>query len=191
MLRISSRSIRAPDRYSPSLHYLLLTDEGEPESFDEALQVEDSIKWEQAMDDEMRSLEKNYTWVLTELPAGKRALLNKWVFRIKTQPHGKRRFKARLVVKGYSKRKGIDYAKIFYPLVKLTSIQILLTIVASENLHLEQMDVKQCFYMEIWIKRSICSNRKDLWFQARNTWCARSQELVWTKASTKEVVQEV
>ena len=68
--RISSRSIRAPDS-SSSLHYLLQTDEGEPESFDEALQVEDSIKWEQAMDDEMRSLEKNDTWVLTELPAGR------------------------------------------------------------------------------------------------------------------------
>ena len=90
VLRRSSRTIRAPDRYSPSLHYLLLTDEGEPESFDEALQVEDSIKWEQPMDDEMRSLEKNDTWVLTELPAGKRALLNKWVFRIKTEPDGKR-----------------------------------------------------------------------------------------------------
>ena len=37
VLRRSSRSIKAPDRYSPSLHYLLLTDEGEPESFDEAL----------------------------------------------------------------------------------------------------------------------------------------------------------
>ena len=61
----------------------MLIDEGEPESFDEALQVEDSIKWEQAMDDDMRSLEKNDTWVLTELPAGKRALMNKWVFKIK------------------------------------------------------------------------------------------------------------
>ena len=101
VLRRSSRLIRALDRCSPSLHYLLLTDEGEPESFDKALQVEDSIKWEQAMDDEMRSLEKNDTWVLTELPAGKRALLNKWVFRIKTEPDGKRRFKSRLVVKGY------------------------------------------------------------------------------------------
>ena len=75
--------------------------------------MEDSIKWEQTMDDEMRSLEKNDTWVLTELPAGKRALLNKWVFIIKTEPYGKRRFKARLVVKGYSQRKGIDYAEIF------------------------------------------------------------------------------
>ena len=44
VLRRSSKTTRAPDRYSPSLHYLLLTDEGEPESFDEALQVEDSIK---------------------------------------------------------------------------------------------------------------------------------------------------
>ena len=79
----------------------MLTDEGELKSFDEALQVDDSIKWEQAMDDEMRSLEKNDTWVLIELPVGKRALLNKWVFRIKTEPDGKRRFKARLVVKGY------------------------------------------------------------------------------------------
>ena len=103
VLRRSSRSIKAPDRYSPSLNYLLLTNEGEPESFDEAL------------DDEIRSLQKNNTWVLTELPAGKRALLNKWVFRIMTEPDGKRRFKARLVVKGYSQRKVIDYAEIFSP----------------------------------------------------------------------------
>ena len=119
--------------------------EGEPKSFDEALQVEDLIKWEQAMDDEMRSLEKNDTSVLTELPAGKRALLNKWVFRIKTEPDDKRRFKARLVVKGYSQRKGIDYAQILSPVLKLTSIRILLSVVASENLHLEQMNVKTAF----------------------------------------------
>ena len=66
------------------------------------------------MDDEMRSLDKNDTWVLHELPAAKRALLNKWFFTIKTEPDGKRRFKARLVVKGYSQRKGIDYAKYIF-----------------------------------------------------------------------------
>ena len=80
--------------------------------------------------------------MLTELPPRKRALLNKWVFRIKTEADGKRRFKARLVVKRYLQRTGIDYAEIFSPVVKLTSIRILLGIVASENLHLEQMDVK-------------------------------------------------
>ena len=97
------------------------------------------------MDDEMSSLEKNNTWVLTKLPTGKRALLNKWVFRIKAEPDGRRRFKVRLVVKGYSQRKGIDYGEIFSPIVKLTTIRILLSIVASENLHLEQIDVKTTF----------------------------------------------
>ena len=100
--------------------------------------------------------------MFTELPAGKTALLNKWVFRIKTEPDGKRRFKARLDVKEYSQRKGIDYAEIFSPVEKLTSIQILLSIVASWKLHLEQMNVTMRFYMEIWTKSSICSNRKDL-----------------------------
>ena len=49
------------------------------------------------------------------------------------------------MVKGYSQRKGIDYAEIFSPVVKLTSIRILLSVVALENLHLEQMDVKTTF----------------------------------------------
>ena len=67
------------------------------------------------------------------------------MFRIKTEPNGKRRFKARLVVKGYSQRKGIDYVEIFSPVVKLTSTRILMSVVALENLHLEQMDVKTTF----------------------------------------------
>ena len=145
VLRRSSRETRVPDRYSPSLYYLLLTDAGEPESFDEAMQVDDSIKWEQAMDDEMWSLEKNITWELIELPAGKKALLNKWVYKIKDEPDGQIRFKARLVVKGFLQRKGIDYTEIFSPVVKLTTIRVLLSIVAAENLHLEQMDVKTAF----------------------------------------------
>ena len=154
--------------------------------------MEDSIKWEQAIDDEMRSLETNDTWVLTELPAGKRALLNNWFFRIKTEPDGKRRFKAHLVVKAYSQKKGIDDAQIFSPVVKLTSIRILLSIVASENLHLEQMDVKNSVFT--WR-----SGQRDL-YAATGMICGFRQgthgvqthhELVCIKASTKAVVKEI
>ena len=49
------------------------------------------------------------------------------------------------MVKGYSQRKGIDYAEIFSPVVKLTFVRILLSIVASDNLHVEQMNVKTTF----------------------------------------------
>ncbi|RVW40727.1 Retrovirus-related Pol polyprotein from transposon TNT 1-94 [Vitis vinifera] len=57
----SSRNIRPPQRYSPVLNYLLLTNGGEPKCYDEALQDENSSKWELAMKDEMDSLLGNQT----------------------------------------------------------------------------------------------------------------------------------
>ena len=79
----------------------LLTDGGEPKCYDEALQNENSSKWELAMKDEMDSLLGNQIWELTELPVGKKALHNKWVYRIKKKHDGSKRYKARLVVKGF------------------------------------------------------------------------------------------
>ena len=69
---------------------------------------------------------------------------NKWVYRVKTQEHASRpKYKSRLVVKGYSQRKGIDFEKIFSPVVKMGSIRVILGLAAS--LDLEQMDVKTTF----------------------------------------------
>ncbi|RVW18006.1 Retrovirus-related Pol polyprotein from transposon TNT 1-94 [Vitis vinifera] len=144
-VRRSSRNIRPSQRYSPVLNYLLLTDGGEPECYDEALQDENSSKWELAMKDEMDSLLGNQTWELTELPVGKKALHNKWVYRIKNEHDGSKRYKARLVVKGFQQKEGIDYTEIFSPVVKMSTIRLVLGMVAVENLHLEQLDVKTAF----------------------------------------------
>ena len=58
----SFRTIRSPQGYSPTLNYLLLIDGGEPECYEEALQDENSSKWELVMkDDEMDSLLGNQT----------------------------------------------------------------------------------------------------------------------------------
>ena len=69
-VRKSSRNIRPPQRYSPVLNYLMLTDGGELEWYDEALQDDNLSKWELAMKDEMDSLLGTQTWELTELPVG-------------------------------------------------------------------------------------------------------------------------
>ena len=57
--------------------HLVDTDNGEPQNHDEAMQVEESRRWESAMKDEMDSLLWNQTSELTELPIGKKALHNK------------------------------------------------------------------------------------------------------------------
>ena len=57
----SSKNIRPPQHYSPTLNYLLLTDGGELECYEEALQDENSSKWELAIKDEMDSLLGNQT----------------------------------------------------------------------------------------------------------------------------------
>ena len=97
------------------------------------------------MEEEMNSLDKNKTWFLVKLPNGKKALQNKWVFRVNDEIDGSKRYKARLVVKGFQQMQGVDYNEIFSPVVKMTTIILVLGIVASEDLHLEQMDVKTAF----------------------------------------------
>ena len=95
------------------------------------------------------------------------------------------------MVTGYSQRKGIDYDEIFSPVVKLTSIRIQFSIVVSESLHLEQMDVKKCFCMEIWT-RDLYAATGRIFGSSEGTYGVQAhQELVWTKASTKAVVQEI
>ena len=51
----------------------------------------------------------------------------------------------KLVVKGFAQKKGIYFDEIFYPIVKMTSIRTILSLVAVEYFHLEQLDVKKTF----------------------------------------------
>ena len=68
-------------------------------------------------------------WDLVKFPAGKRVLQNKWVYRLKEEDGGKKWYKARLVVKGFAQNKGIDFDEIFSPVVKMTSIRTILSLV--------------------------------------------------------------
>lgn len=107
----------------------------EPTTYQDALQSGDSIKWKEAMKDEFSSLEKNHTWTLTELPLGKNVVGCKWIYKIKYKPEGSvERYKARLVAKGYSQVYGVDFSETFSPVVKLTSIRILMALAAQNNL---------------------------------------------------------
>eukprot|EP00253_Pinus_taeda_P032321 PITA_32321 len=94
----------------------------------------------------MASLHKNEAWDLVELPAGRKPISSKWVFKKKTNTKGKvDKYKARLVAKGYSQVPGIDFGDIFSLVAKVTSIRLLLYVAATFDFEVEQMDVKIAF----------------------------------------------
>ncbi|GMI88485.1 hypothetical protein HRI_002517800 [Hibiscus trionum] len=73
--------------------------DNEPLNFGDAVKDE---SWRLAMDEEIKSIEKNNTWELSELPKGHEAIRVKWIFKKKKNARAEVvRYKARLVVKGY------------------------------------------------------------------------------------------
>ena len=91
------------------------------------------------MQDEMESLQKNHTYEIINLPHGKKDLKNKWVFKLKKDGSEKVvKHKARLVVKGFQQKKGIDFDEIFSPVVKMISIRVILGLVAKLNLEFDR-----------------------------------------------------
>ncbi|QHO13807.1 Retrovirus-related Pol polyprotein [Arachis hypogaea] len=144
-LRRSTRERHPSQKYS-SHEYVMNTETGEPKSYQEAMSDEHKKDWLKAMQEEMKSLHENHTFELVKLPKGKGAFKNKWVFKLKADENISRpRYKARLVMKGFEQKKGIDFEEIFSPVVKMSSIRVVLGLAASLNLEVEQLDVKTAF----------------------------------------------
>jgi hypothetical protein len=129
-LRRSTREKKRPSKFSDyELLYLeeaepelLISNQTEPVTYKEACKAIDSVKWQEAMKDEMNSLQANNTWDLVQLPPNRRPLKNHWVYKLKEEDGGQKRYHARLVVKGYDQQKGIDFNEIFSPVVRMTTI---------------------------------------------------------------------
>jgi hypothetical protein len=94
----------------------------------------------------MDSIMSNATWEVIEHPYGCKPIGSKWVFKKKLRPDGTiERYKARLVIKGYSQKEGEDFFDSYSLVGRLTTIRVLLSLAASHGLLVHQMDVKTSF----------------------------------------------
>lgn len=93
-----------------------------PNTLSEALSNEN---WRQVMNAEMEALERNKTWEIVDLPAGKKLVGCRWLYTVKFKADGTlERYKARLVAKGYTQTYGVDYQETFAPVAKMNTVRI-------------------------------------------------------------------
>ena len=147
--RRTGRIRREPERYGFLVTHtgdVMLMDQDEPTTYQQAMSGPDSEKWLVAMKSEMESMYENQVWTLVDPPEGVKPIGCKWVFKKKTDMDGNViTFKGRLVAKGFKQIHGIDYDETFSPVAMLKSIRILFAIAAHYDYEIWQMDVKTAF----------------------------------------------
>ena len=146
------RVVKPPEKYSDTSALIALSvrigneEASVPTSYTEAIRSDNSAEWNEAMESEIAEIEKNSTWILEQLPKGAKAIGNKWVYANKTDSQGNlTRRRALLVAKGFSQRLGIDYNETFASVASYSTLRVLLSIVASQNMEYLQLDVKSAF----------------------------------------------
>lgn len=98
------------------------------------------------MQTEYNALVHNHTWTLVPPACSHNVVDCKWVFKIKYKSDGSvDRYKARLVAKGFTQRPGLDYHSTYSPVIKPTTVRLVLTIAVQKNWHVHQLDVNNAF----------------------------------------------
>lgn len=115
----------------------------EPTSVTQALKDKE---WRFAMSDEFDAQQRNHTWDLVPPNSTQHLVGCRWVFKLKYLPNGNiDKYKARLVAKGFNQQYGIDYAETFSPVIKSTTIRLVLNIAVNKDWQIKQLDVNNAF----------------------------------------------
>lgn len=107
---------------------------------------EDKDLWERAMDREIESIIKNNTWKSVIKPKDAEILDTEWVYTYKPRENDQSdRYKARLIVRGFTQKETINYDELYSPVAKMSTIRTLLSVGNQFGYHFKQLDVKTAF----------------------------------------------
>jgi hypothetical protein len=116
---------------------------------EESRSVEQSMTeqcWRQAMEAQMKAIEANQTWDVSELQLKQKAIGLKWGFMIKKDPYGKIvKYKAYLVAKGYAQHFSVDFEEVVAPIARYETVRVLLALAAQGGCEVHHMDIKLVF----------------------------------------------
>ncbi|MBW0479363.1 hypothetical protein O181_019078 [Austropuccinia psidii MF-1] len=118
----------------------------DPKTYIQALSSPDGEEWMKAINVELKNMAKHQVWSPTKETNHIKPLSTTWVFKRKTNKNGNlSKFKARLCVRGFHQKEGVNYNEVFSPTGRLSSLRLLLTLCHINRFPIEQMDVRCAF----------------------------------------------
>lgn len=186
--RSSSRNRKPFTPYQYMGHFAFFVEPAkdfEPNSVNEALNGENSKKWSVAMNEEIEAHKANGTWMLVDLPSGRKPITAKWVFKVKSIGTKDERFKARLVARGYAQVPGIDYYETFSPVVRHTSLRILFAIAVKNDFKIFQMDAITAF-LQSELEETIYMNQPEGYADSTKRVCLLKKSIYGLKQAGRQ-----
>ena len=121
----------------------------EPTTYKQAMASLDSKSWQAAILVEYPSIQEAGKWTvhdMSDLPAGRRPVGSKWVFKVKNNgDQSVERYKARIVAKGYSHIEGLDYDETFAPVTRYDSLRFIIALATHLALDTTRLVIKSAF----------------------------------------------
>jgi Reverse transcriptase (RNA-dependent DNA polymerase) len=151
-------------------------------------------EWKAACREELESLHRHNVFELVDPPKDRKIIRNRWVFDLKSDRHKK----ARLVAKGFSQIEGIDYDKIFLPVVQFETVRMMIALAALKKWHIQGLDIKTAFlygeldeelYMEQPEGFKVKGQEGKVMCLKRAIYRLKQAALAWWKALDKSMMQ--
>lgn len=118
----------------------------EPSTIQDAKMRSDWMKWKEAVNVEMKSLDEAHTWDIVKRPKDKNVVSSKWVFKIKRNAEGEiDKYKAQLVVRGFMQVYRVDYYETYSPIARLASLRLILAIAARQDWDIDVFNFHSAF----------------------------------------------
>lgn len=119
----------------------------DPQTFEEAMNSADKDSWLEAMNEEWMNMQDLHVFDFVDLPPDAESISNPWIFKRKYSSDGKtiERFRAKVVLRGFAQREGIDYHELYAPTCRFEVIRCILSVAVREFLVLWQADARAAF----------------------------------------------
>src|SRR5690349_15934286 len=85
-----------------------------------------------------------------QLPAGRKPLKSKWVYKVKTSEDGNfTSRKSRITAKGFIEKPGVDFFEIFHPVGKGQTFRLMIASAAQDGGSLHHINIKGAFLQAV------------------------------------------